>query len=243
MSSRESWRSSADSTSVVKAGESWSPQGLCLPEGPAVPVGEVDEAALLGQLALGVVDPVAREGAGPDQVSVRPSRRRGSRGRAWSRPGGRRTGRTAPAGPGGGRAPRSARRRSARRSTSSAVTPALVAGRAGRPPGKRPASARAARWSSRSSLPGLAAVDDAAFLHLDPGLQLVGETEPVGVAQTPRGPRRHREAAGRSGRCPLSKGTLVAPAIASEGIHEIDVTAASIRIGVTLRVAAGVPKG
>ncbi len=32
MSSLESWRSSADSTSVVSAGESRSPQGLCLPK-------------------------------------------------------------------------------------------------------------------------------------------------------------------------------------------------------------------
>ena len=70
----DSSRSSAVSTSVTSAGESSSPHGVCVAEGRAGPVLVVDQAALGGERAVVVVDPVAGERRCPDEApSLLPS--------------------------------------------------------------------------------------------------------------------------------------------------------------------------
>ena len=77
---------------------------------------------------------------------------------------------------------------------------------------------------------GLAVVDDAAVLHLHPGAAAGWQTGTGQPGAALPGRRPPQAAGGRSGRSPLSNGIFVAPAIASDGIHESDVTVASVRM-------------
>ncbi len=149
---------------------------LGLPE-PAV---EVDPARLGHQLALVVVDPVAGERAGPDDLVGGPAV--GVDGEGQGRPGGRgdpldeRRAADAP------------RRRRARAAAGRLHEPdpavAALGRRAhvGEGHGGEGQVARAEPQGRAADLAaaGMAVADDAAVLDLDPGAQLVGEPEAVG---------------------------------------------------------------
>ena len=67
----DSERSSADSTAATTAGESCSPHGVRSPNEWLNHFAEVDRRRLLDERAVVVVDPVARERAGADELVAR----------------------------------------------------------------------------------------------------------------------------------------------------------------------------
>src|SRR5215218_9352243 len=151
--------------------------------GLAEPAGEVDPARLGDQLAVVVVDPVPREGARPDDLVGRPAV--GVDGQGQGRPGGRgdhldeRRAADAPRRRGAGPAP--GRLHEPDPAVAQLGPGPHVRERRGRE--GQVARAEAQGGGADVAVAGVAVVDDAAVLDLDPGPQLVGEPEAVGLLE------------------------------------------------------------